>query len=78
MKHAVKRFLLFAAIIGFVFGAPWFSVSAAAAGEPAAALITKNTKGLVFIMFIDIHAHAFRVRSVGQPCFCTTEEMLKA
>lgn len=29
-------------------------------------------------MFIDIHAHAFRRRSVGQPCFATTDEMLQA
>ncbi len=29
-------------------------------------------------MFIDIHAHAFRIRSTGAPCFCTTEDLLKA
>lgn len=29
-------------------------------------------------MFIDIHAHAFRIRSVGAPCFCTTEQLLRA
>ncbi len=29
-------------------------------------------------MFIDIHAHAFRIRSTGAPCFCTTDELIKA